>query len=114
MNEQKNKQKEQVSAVSVQVERFPTIKRMLANLDKFLNKRIAGIAILYVCAAFLCSTFIIIGGVTASASDGNGWSTTQNIVLYSLVGVMTLIFLVVVARVIVMRRRRGEKNEQAL
>ena len=88
------------------------IKRMVAALDKFLNRRIAGLVMFYVCALIVSCTFVIMNGTTTSATTGErGWRSTSNALLYSFVAVLTFIFILIVVRVISIRRGKN-KNEK--
>jgi len=95
--------------VTASMTQYPTIKRMISSLDKFLNRRIAGIVLLYVCAIVICGSIIIVNGVTATASDGSsGWSNTTSAWLYSILAILTLFVVLVAARVVVVKRRNKQ------
>jgi hypothetical protein len=92
-------------------ENYPTIKRMLVILDKFLDKRIAGIGAFYLCACIGIGAGLIFNGVNVNASIGGEPSGMPDVSiwLYSALATATFIFALVVARVIFVRVR-SKKN----
>jgi len=87
--------------------RFPNIKRMLASLDKFLDRRIAGIAMLFTLGLIACGIAIAVNDVTVHAASDTGRGMNNTAVwLYSVLGVLAFVFLLVSVRVVQIRRRK--------
>ena len=92
-------------------ERFPHIKRMIGKLDRFLNRRVASIMVLWACAMVVLGSVAIVNGVSASASDGgSSWTSGTNAWLYSLVAVLSFFMLLALVRVIAIRLRLRRKG----
>ena len=91
--------------------KFPNVRRMLASLDKFLNRRIAVIGIIYIMALIAGGAGLIANGETTFASDGNdnGAISMVNVWIYSLLGVITFLFLLVLVRVVSVRMATNKK-----
>jgi len=91
---------------------FPTLKRMITTLDKFLNRRIAGIGMIYLGAMMACGVAIFINGVTASANSGQVVNSTSraDVWLYSLIAVFTFIFALVLIRVAAVQLAKRKKS----
>ena len=91
--------------------KFPNVKRMLVSLDKFLNRRIAVIGIIYIMALIAGGAGLIANGETAFASDGsgNGAMPIVNVWIYSLLGVATFLFLLILVRVVSVRLATNKK-----
>jgi hypothetical protein len=92
--------------------RFANIKRILATLDKFLDKKIASIAILYFFSVIACGFGLIVSGKVASAaSDGarRAGATTSNSWLWAVLAVFTFLFLLGAVRVAALRFGRRNK-----
>jgi len=110
-NKEKKEDVEQLT-MNIEVEQYPIVKRMLVSLDKFLNRRIASIVLLYMLAVIACGAAVVVNGVTASASDGNAWGGTGNTLLYSSIAVLTFIMVLIAVRVAAVRSRG--KNEKQI
>ena len=97
-----------VAAEDQKVTRFPHIKRMLATLDKFMDRRIAGIAMFFCAAIAACGIGIFINGEVANASSGGGGGgmNSTNALLYSLLAVLCFAFVLIVTRVVTVRHTR--------
>ena len=85
---------------------LPNIKRMVATLDRFLNRRIAGIAILFMAVLVACGVGLIVNGSNVYASTG-GQTTINNtsVWLYSIFAVFAFLFIIILARVFVYKSR---------
>ena len=97
--------KTESKSVETSVQRYPTIKRLLATLDKFLDRRVAGIAFGYVAAMLAIAVGFYASSMTpvnASGEGASGLATRAGLdaLLYSLVGVLTLVFIAITVRVI--------------
>ncbi|MCL2229307.1 MAG: hypothetical protein FWC00_05800 [Firmicutes bacterium] len=86
---------------------LPNIKRMLETLDKFLDRRIAGIALLFMTVLVACGAGLIANGSNVYAATGGQTTVnTLGIWLYSILAVFTFLFVLVIARVITFRNRK--------
>lgn len=91
---------------------LPFVKRMIVTLDKFLDRRIAGIVMFYFALSALIGVGLFMNTQSANASAGqtaveehffsNAW-------LYSLLGVATFIFALIAVRVISIRVQRAKR-----
>ena len=118
-NEKKEEIKEEVNVTSLSdadqanFERYPYVKRMLATLDKFLDKRIAGIALFYFLALAIIGIGLFANGQVmhaASQNGGSGGSGDLNVWLYSLLGILTFMIILVVTRVLAIRINKKKNN----
>jgi hypothetical protein len=98
------------SNVDVTVTQYPLVKRMIMTLDKFLDRRIAGVGIFYFAVLFACSVAVFSGTAANAATDGAANTRNLNIFVYSVVVIATVLFLSVVARVIAVRIARNKKT----
>ena len=105
MESPNNKESTKKQGKEEQQKPYSNIKRMLTALDKFLNKRIMGIGIFYLCALIAFGTVLIVNGVISNASSGGGEGGISKtyIWLFSALGVITFIFILIIARVISVR-----------
>jgi len=100
-----------VPAAEKDGEQFPAIRRMIIALDKFLNRRIAVIAIVYLAGMIACGAGLIVNGVYVSAHTGGKppASNEINIWLISVMVTLTFVFFLISVRVFAQRRRKNEK-----
>jgi len=94
---------------------YPTIKRMLATLDKFLIRRIAVIAICYMAGMIVLGMGLTANGVASNASSYGETSTssTVNAWLFSLAAVVTFLFILLIIRLVVINvAKRKESRAQ--
>lgn|GEM_PF-3260020 len=106
--ENENKQNEEVVANEVKSDNFPYIKRMLQSLDKYLDRRIAGIAMIFMAAMLVVGAGIAVNTVETNASTGGSGAAmgTTNVILYSLLGVICFLLVLVCTRVTAIRIKR--------
>ncbi|MDR0462589.1 MAG: hypothetical protein LBG88_04680 [Christensenellaceae bacterium] len=104
-----------VTSIAVEDEkatRYPHVKRILATLDKFLNKKIAAIALFYFFAVVGCGIGLIVSGEVANAASG-GTSTgakTSNTWLWSLLAVLTFLFMLASTRAATLRLSKKNRK----
>jgi hypothetical protein len=93
--------------------KYPYVKRMMNTLDAFLNRRIAGIAMLYVASLVIGSIFLFGNGATSWASSDAGYKVEAPFsyaLIWSIMGVMTFLFVIVLARVVSVRLFKNNKG----
>ena len=102
-----------VAAGEQKISKFANVKRILATLDKFLDKKIAGVALIYFFSVIACGVGLIISGQVASAAtDGaqRAGATASNSWIWAVLAVVTFLFLLGASRVAAVRfARRGKK-----
>ena len=92
-------------------EQYSVIKRMLVTLDRFLCGKFFSIITFYLLAVTGCAVGLIVNNTSnaqASSGGGSGGSgiSTANVWLFSAIGVMTFLFLLVVIYVLTARRKK--------
>jgi hypothetical protein len=96
--------------ITTEMVHYPFVKRMLTALDKFLERRIAGIGIIYFCSLIIGGICILVNGVAVSASGGgSGDAPISFAFIYSTLAVLSFVFLLVLARLYFVRRHKTEK-----
>jgi len=99
-----------------QPQELSNIKRMISTLDKFLSRRIAGIAGFYIASMIVLGSVLITKGVVTNAYAGDeapsGLGTTE-VVIYSLASVFTFLFALVIARFVAVKIRREKAKKMS-
>jgi len=94
----------ELKPVEIEVEeRYPNVKRMITNLDKFLNRRFVGVIGVYISIMLVCGFGLVMSGTVNASSGGTNNMNNAEVWLYSFLAVATFIFAVIVARVITIR-----------
>ena len=114
--EAKNKEKDPKKNKEKQAKECSNIRRMLVALDKFLNKRIMGIGILYFGCLIVCGAGLVVHGVISNASSGGGDGGIDgtDAWIFSVAGVFTLLFFLAIARVISIRFKKSTAEKSKI
>ena len=105
-----------VGDVPAEVTNYPTIKRMLSTLDKFLIRRMAVIAICYMSAVLILGVGLAANGVASNASGEYGnkpVSGQLNNWLFALACTMTFLFALLVIRLVVVNVAKRKAHAAA-
>jgi len=96
------KQNDDVELNVTAPEKYPYIKRMLMALDAFLQKRVAAIGAVYFLAMLIAGIILFGNGLAVNASTGtlDSKPAVSNAWVYSMIGVLTFLFVLVIARVV--------------
>ena len=94
--------------ITTEMVQYPFVKRMLTALDKFLERRIAGIGILYFFSLIVGGVCILINGVAVSASGGGSGDAPISFVwIYSILAVLSFVFILAITRVYFKRKNKA-------
>ena len=85
---------------------YSGIKRMLAKLDRFLDKRVAGIALFFMFSMLAVGAALISTNAVHASTGGIPERRDVTVMLWAMLGTIAFLFLLVTLRIIVVRRRK--------